>query len=86
MKQYDTFKFPAAYCDIALEYVNYKQSLGFKYSYNEQSEVNRMLNFIHANSKSDPILALQPELVTAYASKRGNESARNLHRRQSHIR
>lgn len=86
MKQYDNFNFPETYRDIAVEYVEYKQSLGFKYSYSEQSEVNRMLNFIYANSKSDPILALQPELVTAYASKRGNESARKLHIRQSHIR
>ncbi|SHF66473.1 Site-specific recombinase XerD [Desulforamulus putei DSM 12395] len=86
MKQYDTFNFPGTYCDIAMEYVEYKQSLGFKYSYSEQAEVNRMLNFIYSNSKSDPILALQPELVNAYASKRGNESARTLHIRQSHIR
>ena len=86
MKQYDTFNFPETYRDIAMEYVEYKQSLGFKYSYSEQSEVNRMLNFIYANSKSDTILALQPELVNGYASKRDNESARSLHIRQSHIR
>ena len=86
MKQYDTFNFPATYRDIALEYVDYKHSLGFKYSYSEQAEVNRMLSFIYANSKSDPILALQPELVTVYASKRGNEKVRSLHIRQSHLR
>jgi integrase len=86
MKQYDTFEFPEIYRDIAIEYVDYKHSLGFKYPYSEQSEVNRMLNFIYANAKSDPIWALQPELVHAYASKRGNESARRLHARQSHIR
>ncbi|WP_161820490.1 tyrosine-type recombinase/integrase [Sporotomaculum syntrophicum] len=86
MKKYDTFNFPKTYRDIAMEYVEYKQSLGFKYSYSEQAEVNRMLNFIYSNSKSDPILTLQPELVNAYASKRGNESARTLHIRQSHIR
>lgn len=86
MKQYDTFNFPGTYCDIAMEYVEYKQSLGFKYSYSEQAEVNRMLNFIYANSKSDPILALQPQLVNTYASKRSNESARPLHIKQSHIR
>lgn len=86
MKQYDTFNFPETYREIAKEYVEYKQSLGFKYSYSEQSVVNRMLNFIYANSKSDSILTLQPELVTTYASKKGNESARTLHIRQSHIR
>lgn len=86
MKQYDTFNFPETYRDIAMEYVEYKQSLGFKYSYSEQAEVNRMLNFIYSNSKSDPLLALQPELVKAYASKKSNESARTLHRRQSQIR
>lgn len=86
MKQFDTFNFPATYRDIAMEYVDYKHSLGFKYSYSEQSKVNSMLDFIYANSKSDPILALQPELVNVYASKRGNESARSLHARQSHIR
>lgn len=86
MKQYDTFEFPKAYRDIAIEYVEYKHSLGFKYPYTEQSSVNRMLKFIYAHSKSDPILALQPELVHAYASKMGNESARSLHSRQSHIR
>ena len=74
MKQYDTFDFPEPYRDIAMEYVDYKHSLGFKYSYAEQSKVNNMLNFIYANSKSDPILALQPELVNAYASRRGNGS------------
>lgn len=86
MKQYDTFCFPAVYRGIAMEYVDHKHSLGFKYSYHEQSRVNHMLAFIYANSKSDPVLALQPELVNAYASKKGNESARNLHTRQSHIR
>lgn len=86
MKQYDTFDFPETYRDIAMEYVDYKHSLGFKYSYTEQSKVNSMLNFIYTNSKSDPILALQPELVNVYASKRGNESSRSLHARQSHIR
>lgn len=86
MKQYDTFKFPESYRDIAMEYVTYKHSLGFKYPYAEQSSVNRMLKFIYAHSKSDPILALQPELVHAYASKKSNESARTLHCRQSHIR
>lgn len=86
MKHYDTFDFSEIYRDIALEYVDYKQSLGFKYSYAEQSKINRMLRFIYAHSKSDPILALQPELVKAYAKKRDNESARTLHTRQSHIR
>ncbi len=86
MKQYDTFDFTDIYREIAMEYVNYKHSLGFKYSYCEQSKVNRMLAFIYSNSKSDPILALSPELVNAYALKRGNESARSLHTRQSHIR
>ena len=86
MKQYDTFDFPKTYRDIAMDYVDYKHSLGFKYSYIEQTKVNIMLNFIYANSKSDPILALPPELVNAYASKRGTESARSLHARQSHIR
>ena len=86
MKQYDTFNFPEIYRGIAMEYVDYKHSLGFKYSHSEQSRVNRMLDFIYANSESNPILALQSELVNAYASKRDNESARNLHARQSHIR
>lgn len=86
MKQYDTFNFPETYFDIANEYVDYKQSLGFKYSYAQQSKVNKMLHFIYTNSKSEPILALSPELVNAYASKSGIESARTLHRRQSHIR
>lgn len=86
MKQYDAFNFPEAYRDIAVEYVDYKQSLGFKYPYAEQSKVNSMLNFIYAHSKSDPILALQPELVNSYSVKRGNESARTLHTKQSHIR
>jgi integrase len=86
MKQYDTFDFPANYRNIAMEYVDYKHSLGFKYSYHEQSRVNRMLAFIYAHSKSNPILELQPELVIWYASKKSNESARNLHVRQSHIR
>jgi len=69
-----------------MEYVDYKHSLGFKYSYAEQSKVNSMLDFIYANSKSNPILALQSELVNTYASKKDNESARSLHARQSHIR
>lgn len=86
MKKYDTFDFPETYRDIAMEYVDYKHSLGFKYSYKEQSKVNSMLAFIYANSKSAPVLALQPELVNAYATKKGNESARSLHARQSHIR
>ena len=86
MKQYDTFNFPETYRDIAMEYVAYKQSLGFKYPYAEQKKVNSMLDFIYTQSKSDPVLALQPELVNAYASKRDNESARSLHTKQSHIR
>jgi integrase len=86
MKQHDTFDFPDTYRDIAMEYVNYKHSLGFKYSYCEQSKVNTMLAFIYSNSKSDQLLALSPELVNAYASRRGNESVRSLHIRQSHIR
>ncbi len=86
MKRYDTFKFRETYRDIAMEYVDYKHSLGFKYSYAEQSKVNSMLDFIYANSKSNPILALQSELVNTYASKKDNESARSLHARQSHIR
>jgi hypothetical protein len=86
MKQYDTFKFPETYREIAMEYVDYKHSLGFKYPYAEQSSVNRMLKFIYTHSESNPVLALQPELVHAYASNMGNESARTLHCRQSHIR
>lgn len=86
MKQYDTFNFPETYRDIAMEYVAYKHSLGFKYPYSEQKKVNSMLDFIYTHSKSDPVLALQPELVNAYASKRDNESARSLHKKQSHIR
>jgi len=86
MKLYDAFDFPEMYRDIAMEYVAYKHSLGFKYSYFEQSKVNNMLYFIFTNSKSDSVLVLKPELVNAYASKRGNESPRNLHARQSHIR
>ncbi|HEY3362153.1 MAG TPA: tyrosine-type recombinase/integrase [Methanosarcina sp.] len=86
MKQYDTFDFPATYRNIAKEYVDYKHSLGFKYSYHEQAQVNRMLAFIYAHSKANPILVLQPELVNEYASKKDNESTRSLHARQSHIR
>jgi len=86
MKQYNNFNFPEPYRDIAMEYVDYKHSLGFKYSYDEQSKVNSMLKFIYTNSKSDPILDLQSELVNWYASKNCNESARSLHIRQSHIR
>ncbi|MBP1931853.1 tyrosine-type recombinase/integrase [Ammoniphilus resinae] len=86
MKQYDTFNFPETYRGIAMEYVDYKHSLGFKFPYAEQSKVNSMLNFIYTNSKSAPVLELQPELVNAYASKRDNESARSLHTKQSHIR
>jgi len=86
MKLYDAFDFPEMYCGIAMEYVAYKHSLGFKYSYFEQSKVNNMLYYIFTNSKSDSILVLKPELVNAYVSKRGNESPRNLHARQSHIR
>jgi len=86
MKQYDAFDFPVLYREIAMDYVSYKHSLGFKYSYCEQAKVNRMLAFIYSNSKSDPILTLSPEMVNAYALKRGNESARTLHGRQSHIR
>lgn len=79
MKQYENFDFPEPYRGIAMEYVEYKHSLGFKYSYSEQSNVNRMLSFIYANSKSDSVLALHPEIVNKYASKRSGESARSLH-------
>lgn len=86
MKQIDRYEFPETYRDLALEYIDYKQSLGFMYSVLEQKKVNRMLAFIYSKSTSNPILALTPELVNEYASKRGNESSSNLHSRQSHIR
>lgn len=86
MKQTNTIDFPEVYHDIALEYVKYKRSLGFKYSVVEQKKVNNMLAFIYSKSTSIPILSLTPELVNEYASKRGNESSRSLHIRQSHIR
>jgi len=86
MKKVDIFVFPAVYREIAMDYVAYKQSLGFKYSIVEQKKVNRMLNYIYSNSKSEVILALTPELVIEYATKKGNESSSNLHGRQSHIR
>ncbi len=86
MKKVDIFEFPKIYRDIAMDYVDYKHSLGFKYSVTEQKKVNRMLKYIYSNSKSEPLLALTPELVTKYATKRGNESSRTLHGRQSHIR
>ncbi|MBE1557202.1 tyrosine-type recombinase/integrase [Sporosarcina limicola] len=86
MKQIDSYNFPEAYCDIALEYIRYKQSLGFKYSVSEQQQVNRMLAFIYSKSITNPILALTSELVIEYASKRENESFSTLHIRQSHIR
>ncbi|MFV0343361.1 MAG: hypothetical protein ACK5JH_10820 [Anaerocolumna sp.] len=38
MKKYDTFEFPEEYRSMAIEYVNYKQSLGFCYSYHVKKE------------------------------------------------
>lgn len=86
MKQIDTFEFPEIYRDIAQEYIAYKHSLGFKYGVSEQQKVDRMLSFIYSKSKSDLILDLTSELVTEYASKKGNESTRTLHIRQSQVR
>lgn len=86
MKKIDTFVFPEIYRSIAMDYIDYKHSLGFKYSVLEQKKVNVMLRYIYTNSKSQPLLALSPELVTEYATKKGNESSRTLHTRQSHIR
>lgn len=47
MKGHVKYDFSEPYQGIAEEYVNYKQSLGFKYPYVEQDKVNTMLDYIH---------------------------------------
>lgn len=86
MKQPIKYDFPETYRSMAEEYVAYKQSLGFKYSYDEQDKVNTMLNYIYKNSTAVPTWLLTPELVNSYVAKRKDERPRTTHVRQSHIR
>lgn len=86
MKQYEKYIFQERYREIAEDYISYKHSLGFKYPYDEQDKVNRMLAYIYENSVSGELPTLTPALVNAYASKRDHEKPRTAHTRQSHIR
>lgn len=82
MKQFDTYEFPEPIHDIAMEYISYKHSLGFKCPYHEQYKISVMLNYIYKNSTTAPKLTLTPELVNSFASKCNNEKPRTTHIRQ----
>lgn len=86
MKKYDKHVFPELYHEIATEYIEYKQSLGFKYGPVEQRKVGKMLDFIYRYSVSGDKLRLTEDVVKAYALKKESESVRYCHSRQSHIR
>lgn len=86
MKHYEDFEFPEQYRAVAIEYINYKKSLGYKYGYGEQRKVNTMINFIYKNAGKNPFENITKILVHNYTKKRGNESSRSVHIRQSHIR
>lgn len=86
MKQYGDFLFPEHIRDIAEAYIKYKRSLGFKYSYHEQTSVNSMLEFIYAHSTNTQTWCLAPEVVYSYTAGSGGESPRTIHLKQSMIR
>ncbi len=86
MKQYEDFDFPEQYRSIAEEYVNYKHSLGFKYSFDEQRKINSMLNYIYNNIEENPFQSINKEIVENYARMNNGERPRTAHIRQSHIR
>ncbi|WP_406543440.1 tyrosine-type recombinase/integrase [Clostridium ljungdahlii] len=86
MKQNEIFHFPKIYCDIAMEYVNYKHSLGFKYPLGEQGKLNSLLKYIYNYSKSEPKYEMSQELVEKYAVRNTSDSKHHLHAKQSTIR
>ena len=86
MKQNKEFKFPESYRDIAMEYVDYKHSLGFKYPPKEQEKLNSFLSYAYSNSISEPKFKLAQELVEKYAAGNIGDSRRYLHCKQSIIR
>lgn len=86
MKQYGDFPFPKHIRDIAVEYVKYKRSLGFKCSYKDQSSINSMLEFVYIHSITDPIWSLTSEVVYSYTVGSGTERPRTIHMKQSLIR
>jgi integrase len=86
MKQNKIFLFPESYRDIAMEYVDYKHSLGFKYPLKEQEKLNSLLNYIYSNSICEPKYKLTQELVEKYAAGNIGDSRRYIHCKQSTIR
>lgn len=86
MKQNKIFQFPESYRDIAMEYVDYKHSLGFKYPLKEQGKLNSLLNYIYSNSMCESKYKLTQELVEEYAAVNIGDSRRYIHCKQSTIR
>ena len=78
MKQYGDFLFSERVRDIAVAYVTYKRSLGFKCSYNYQAFLNSMLEYIHTNSTVTPNFIMTPEVVHSYVLGSGMEP-QNIH-------
>jgi len=86
MKQYGDFLFSEHVRDIAVAYVTYKRSLGFKCSYHDQASINSMLKYIYTNSTVTPNWVLTPEVVHSYVIGSGMERPRTIHAKQSLIR
>ena len=86
MKQYGDFLFSEHVRDIAVAYVTYKRSLGFKCSYRDQASLNSMLEYIYTNSTVTPNWVLTPEVVHSYVLGSGLERPRTIHAKQSLIR
>lgn len=86
MKQYGDYPFTEHVRDIAVAYVRYKRSLGFKCSYHDQSCINSMLIFIYNHSTTPETWALTPEVVYSYTVGTGRERPRTIHSKQCMIR
>lgn len=80
------FTFPEQYRKNAEEYISYKRSLGFRFSYDDQRKCNRLLNYLYENSKSHDVTKLTKELTESYLSQFSHARPRTIHTNQSFIR
>lgn len=86
MKTRTNYEFQEQYRVTAEEYISYKQSLGFKFGYDDQKKCAHLLNYLYNNSNDNDILNLKKETVDGYLNLFATSRPRTIHASQSYVR
>lgn len=86
MKTRTNYEFQEQYRVTAEEYISYKQSLGFKFGYDDQKKCAHLLNYLYNNSNDNDILNLKKETVDGYLNLFVTSRPSTIHASQSYVR